>query len=273
MTGELCDCFTTKREGVLAILEAVEAAAESAPILIWRTDGKFVGLAEARKSPLLCAAANWLALAIYAGRFALHGGGLLIDIGSTTTDIVPLWDGVPVPSARNDTDRLRCGELVYTGVRRTPVCALMGADGAAELFATTLDINLILGLIAENEADCDTADGRPATRAAALARLARMKCADVESITDVDLVHLARSVANKQRLDVQTALRAVRSRLPGDVARVVISGSGEFLAREALRNIVENSRVPVVSLTSEFGAKASEAACAYALMRIAEEMG
>src|ERR1051325_158213 len=47
MTGELCDCFESKRQGVLAILDAVEAAAEGVPVQVWRTDGRFVGLAAA----------------------------------------------------------------------------------------------------------------------------------------------------------------------------------------------------------------------------------
>src|SRR6516225_11821769 len=36
MTGELCDCFATKREGVRAILDAVSAAAGLAPLRVWR---------------------------------------------------------------------------------------------------------------------------------------------------------------------------------------------------------------------------------------------
>ena len=63
MTGELCDCFESKRQGVIAILDAVEEAAAGKPIRVWRTDGQFVDLAAARNTPLKAAAANWLALA------------------------------------------------------------------------------------------------------------------------------------------------------------------------------------------------------------------
>ena len=121
MTGELCDCFETKREGVAAILDAVEGAAGDQPVRVWRNDGRFVDTTAARAEPLKAAAANWLALATFAGRFAPKGPALLLDIGSTTTDVVPLRDGRPVPQGRTDPERLRCEELVYTGVRRTPV--------------------------------------------------------------------------------------------------------------------------------------------------------
>src|SRR5262245_58955102 len=86
MTGELCDCYATKREGVAAILDAVEAAAAGRRVLVWQTDGRFVSPAEARKAALLAAAANWHALATFVGRFAPRGPALLLDVGSTTTD-------------------------------------------------------------------------------------------------------------------------------------------------------------------------------------------
>ncbi len=171
MTGELCDCFESKRQGVLAILDAVEAAAGGKPIRVWRIDGRFTDLAEARAAPLKAAAANWLALATFVGRFAPEGPSLLIDVGSTTTDYVTLQDGRPVPFARTDRERLQSGELVYIGVRRTPLCAILSDGASAELFATTHDLFLVLGWVPEDPANCDTADGRPATRAAAELRL------------------------------------------------------------------------------------------------------
>ena len=88
MTGELCDCFATKREGVHAILDAVEQAAGSKPIRVWSTADGFVEVGKARALPLQIAAGNWQALATFAGRFVPTGAGLLLDIGSTTADLV-----------------------------------------------------------------------------------------------------------------------------------------------------------------------------------------
>ena len=97
MTGELCDCFESKRQGVQAILDAVKLTATHIPIQVWTTSGSFKNLDEAKADFLKTAAANWLALASYAGRLAPKGSALLIDIGSTTTDIIPLHDGRPIP--------------------------------------------------------------------------------------------------------------------------------------------------------------------------------
>src|SRR5262249_6004559 len=160
------------------------AVAPDTPVRVWLNDGRFVSPATARATPLAAAAANWLALAAFAGRYAPRGPALLIDIGSTTTDIVPLLDGRPVPLGLTDPARRRSWGRVDGGVRRAPLGAVAGGQGAAEWSATPLDASLILGPVAEAPDDRNTADGRPATRAAAPARLARMLCADLETSTE-----------------------------------------------------------------------------------------
>jgi probable H4MPT-linked C1 transfer pathway protein len=270
MTGELCDCFETKGQGVLAILNAVESAAAGKPVEVWRTDGTFVDLTEARRAPLQVAAANWLALATYAGGFAPQGSSLVIDIGSTTTDVVPLLNGKPVPRGFNDADRLRARELVYTGVRRTPVCALLGSEVTAELFATTLDAYLVLGNIMEDDTDCDTADGRPATKPAAHARLARMLGADPESCPEEHTRGLASAVRWRQIHVVRQAVDHVTDLLPEPLLQIILAGAGEFLAREVLQ-LAGEFLVPPISLAEKLGPEVSSCACAYAVAVLAAE--
>jgi len=260
MTGELCDCFATFREGVLHILDAVTAALPGVPAFVWRTDGRFVDLATARADPRPCAAANWLALATVAGRFTPQGPALVVDIGSTTTDLVPLLDGVPIPAARTDPDRLKAGELVYTGVRRTPACALLGTGGAAEFFATTHDVYLLLERLPEGAGDTDTADGRPATREHAHGRLARMLCGDAETVTRTATHALAKRLALVQRQAIDRAARRVAGRC-GAPAALVLAGAGEFVAREVFADF----RGPLVSLAERWGPARSAAACAAAV--------
>lgn len=271
MTGELCDCFETKHQGVLAILDAVEEVAGGRTVRVWTTEGRFVSVAEARSAPLAVAAANWLALAFLAGRFAPAGLALLIDVGSTTADVIPLLDGRPVPAGRTDPERLRSGELVYTGARRTPLCALMGADGAAELFATTLDVYLVLGETAETPSDRDTADGRPATRSFAHARLARMLCADVETSTEAERLSLAKSLRERQVQMLAGAIATVAGRLPAAPGSVVLAGSGEFLAAHAADRCRATATARRISLSGALGPGASAAACALAVAVLAED--
>jgi probable H4MPT-linked C1 transfer pathway protein len=270
MTGELCDCFEGKRQGVETILAAVESLARCKAVGIWRTDGRFVDCDGARADPLSVAAANWLALAAFAGRLAPAGPALLVDVGSTTTDLTPLYEGTPVPRGRCDRERLRSRELVYTGVRRTPLCALLGCAGAAEFFATTLDVYVVLGDLPEQSGDRNTADGRPATRAAAHARLARMVGADSETCSEEETKKLALEARSRQLRQLRRAIESVSALLPAPPATVITAGSGEFLANRIFAR--QSSRaIRRISLAEKLGPAISHAACAYALAVLAAE--
>lgn len=264
MTGELCDCFASKRDGVLAILQSVEEAAAGTVVDVWTTRGAFARPAEVCKHPLPAAAANWLALASFAGRLTEGEPALLLDSGSTTTDIVYLDNGKPSPRALTDRGRLASGELVYTGIRRTPVCAVLGMGVAAEFFATMLDVYLWLGLWPENAHDTDTADGRAAMRAHAHARLARMLCADAEDVSLAEIDALAKRAADTQISFVRsTVARVLAGR--ADPRRMILAGSGEMLGRRVLATHPRLGALPILSLSERLGAELSEAACAYAV--------
>jgi (4-(4-[2-(gamma-L-glutamylamino)ethyl]phenoxymethyl)furan-2-yl)methanamine synthase len=279
MTAELADCFRTKAEGVDAVLCAVEQAAGSTPIYVWQTAGEFVSPDVARAFPRLTAAANWHATATWAGRMVPRSAAVLIDVGTTTTDIIPLLDGVPVPTGLTDVERLQAGELVYTGVRRTPLCAIAHTvpfrDGycplAAELFATTLDVYLTLGWIPEDPNDDGTADGRPATIAAAHDRLARMLCCDRTEFDAADARLLARFLADVQHKRIAGPLERVLARFERPCEAVVIAGSGEFLARQLASGHSRLQGAEILSLTDALGPDISTAACAVAVARLAEE--
>lgn len=276
MTAELCDCYATKAAGVVAVLEAAVEAFPGVGIEVWGIDGAFHPVEAVRRTPALAAAANWLALATVAARLAGAGAGrsLLIDVGSTTADLIPLHDGAVAAKAWDDTSRLREGELVYAGVGRTPVFAL--ADRlpfrgravrlCAELFATTRDIYLTLGETPEAPDDLDTADNRPATVEAARDRLARTIGADRDGFTPADARALAVSAdaALTARL-VDAAFQVIGA--GGRPSRVIVSGSGEFLAARAAGRIVARGGT-VTALGSLWGPAGSEAACARALLEL-----
>jgi probable H4MPT-linked C1 transfer pathway protein len=269
MTGELCDCFRFRSDGVLAILAEVDKAFPDQRVLIWTIDGCFVGHDEAQAHPLRVAAANWLALGEYvSSRWALDSG-IVIDVGTTTTDILFCQAGKAMPRARTDYERLATGELVYTGVERTPLCAILAGRVASELFATTLDVYLVLGHIKEDMTNEKTANARPATRAEAYHRLARMLCADCQSVSTQELDGFAGRIMRAQVDLVRAAVRSVAATIQERPNRFIICGSGEFLAEAALDND-EFRGVTRHSLAGELGRALSEAACAYAVAKLAE---
>lgn len=276
MTGELADCFRTRAEGVTHILQAVQQVFHRQRVGVWQTGGEFFALEQACEFPELVAAANWHALATWAGRACSVGGGLLIDIGSTTTDLIPLEDGLPMPTGRTDLERLSSGELVYTGFRRTPVCSLTDAielrgcsiRPAAELFATTLDVGLVLGEIDEDAEHRETANGRPATRAEALVRLARVVCSDRDQLTDDEIRSMARQLRNRQLGLLSQSMHRVLGRMNSPLSMVITSGEGESLAQ----SLVKALDVQQLSLAQLLGREHSAAACAYALSMLAAEL-
>lgn len=298
MTAELADCFQTKAEGVEFVIGCVRSVFAETIVRVWLTSGEFAEPEDALELPELVAASNWHALATWAGRSVPGGPALLVDVGSTTVDLIPIFDGVPQPQGLTDLTRLRRSELLYTGARRTPVCAivkdvpLVDEDGseemipvAAELFATALDAHLLTGDIPENPADCDTADGRPATREAAANRLAHMLCCDRSELSDDQLRTIAEYVASEQ---LNQIIDAIDNRLyylsmltkesgggllsdPEAVARILVSGSGAWLVEKALERIDESSFAGISSLATMFVRNISDNAPAFAVARLAAE--
>ncbi len=280
MTGELADCFTTKAEGVDRILKSVEEFAAGADVMVWQTSGEFVAPEVARECPLLTAAANWHLLATFLGRLAPTGGALLMDIGSTTTDIIPLQDGFPVPKGMTDGERLQSGELVYCGVRRTPLCALADTVSfcgqpmrlSAELFATTLDIYLLLNSIPEDPADLDTANGRPATREAAYDRVTRMLCCDRTEVSLDEAHQIAAELSARQVARIRSAVDDVLCRMPQRCEQVILSGSGCFLAEQIVAEHPVLRSATRTRLDELLSPDICEAACAFAAARLLEEL-
>jgi uncharacterized hydantoinase/oxoprolinase family protein len=162
---------------------------------------------------------------------------------------------------------MEAGELVYTGASRTPICALLGDRVAAEFFATTHDAYLLLEEVAEDAANRQTADGRPATVEYAHARLARMRCSDTSTFSRDDARIFAREVRARQLSILKHAWEQVAQRQPRPPRVAISAGSGEFLARRLLDEL----GVRAVSLGDEIGPDASSAACAHALAILAQE--
>ena len=288
MTAELADCFSTKSEGVRFLIETVEASLgehvggsaaqpDKPNVVVWSTEGRFIGPREARDYVRKVAAANWHALATWCGMFAPSGPCLLIDIGTTTTDIIPLVDGRPIPAGLTDVTRLQSGELSYSGVWRTPLSAVAHSvpfrDGycsvAAELFATMLDVHLLLDQIAEDEQNLDTANGKPATKSAAHDRIARMLCCDRHEILFEEAVQIAKFLADVQRQRLAGSLERVAHRLPSACETVIYSGSGSFLAHQLVYENRHTTRAKMISLSDLFSPEIATAACAYAIAKLA----
>ena len=287
MTAELADCFKCKADGVSWVIDSVQHAFPRSEVRIWLTTGEFTEPDDAVLLPNLVAAANWHALATWAGRAVPDGPAILIDIGSTTTDIIPILDGVPMTSGLTDLERLQFGELIYSGVQRTPLCAVNQSvvlaeteiPVAAEWFATTLDVYTTLGLIPEDHSHTDTADGRPSTVNDARRRIARMLCCDRSELSDETIDQIAQQFADTQRRQLIRGLQRIRTaqrkqlhaagcHQADDEPQIVLSGSGIFLASKVAASCGLSR---TLNLSDSASPAVAEAASAFAIARLVFE--
>jgi (4-(4-[2-(gamma-L-glutamylamino)ethyl]phenoxymethyl)furan-2-yl)methanamine synthase len=268
MTAELSDAFRTKREGVAFVLAAAEEALGDRPLSVLTTAGELVPMGEARERPWDVAAANWMATALAVAD--AYPDALLIDVGSTTADIVPIAAGGVAATGHNDLERLLAGELVYTGVLRTNLAAIAPrvpirgewCPVSSEYFAISADAHLVLGHLAQEAYDCPTPDSRPATVALARERIARLVCSDADQLDAGEIDAIAAFLHGEQLRQVEDAARRVQRSLPPQ-APVVAVGAGAFLAREVaarLGRAVADAPAPWGSTGSEMAPAAALAA-------------
>lgn len=245
MTGELCDIFTDRADGVRRILEVfLRQVGAGSRVRIYGGYRGWLKPEEACGGAVdAVASANWLALAAYTAE--LVGDGVLIDIGSTTTDIVPLVGHDVRCVGRDDASRLSAGELVYTGVVRTPVFGVSTSVPwrghwqplAAEIFATMADVYRLLGRIAEQHDLMPPADGRSKDLPGSARRLARMVGLDLARTSVEEMRLLASHIAACQRRRIEDSLALVASRVPelGTGGVLVGAGAGRFLVHDIAR--------------------------------------
>jgi probable H4MPT-linked C1 transfer pathway protein len=243
MTAELSDAYQTKREGVNHILDCVEEAFAGLPIYVLNVDAKLESLEDAKAKPLGVAAANWAATGWLVSQY--FENCVVVDVGSTSTSIIPVIDGKVSAQGKTDLDKLMCGELVYTGSLRTNVATIVQAipvkNGVAsvssELFALSGDVHLVLDHITGEQYTSETADGRGRSRQEALARLARVVCADTEMLTEREITEMAKHIYEKQIQQIASGLSQVykhAKKLASTKVPVLVAGLGkDFLARKA----------------------------------------
>ena len=255
MSGELADCFENKMEGISFIVHAVRKAFPLARF--YGTDGEF----HDRAVPQL-AAANWLASADYLREE--YPDSVLLDIGSTTADIIPL-NNFESLKGLTDLHRLQRGYLLYTGMLRGTIAALVRSVSldsvetpvSSEYFAAGADAHLVLGHITSADYTIDTPDKKEKTRIAALRRLARVVCADLDEIGENGAYQIAGQFWDAQR----TLIR--------DKVCMVMEASGSTsLLTAGIGASLFASELGGTDLSSRMG-EAADALPAYAVREVA----
>ncbi|MGE3362134.1 MAG: hydantoinase/oxoprolinase family protein [Rhizobiaceae bacterium] len=236
MTGELADVFSSRQDGVHGLLDIIERETPVKKKRIYAVRSGLVEVAQARNLANDVASANWHATASLVGRLA--GDALFVDMGSTTTDLIPVRDGAVSGRGYSDAERLQAGELVYTGFTRTFLMAVTDKAPVAgrftplmnEYFASTADVHRILGVLEEADDKHATADGKEKTVAASTLRLARTIGYDAAGLPDAEWRTVAVWFSEEQLRSIHDAATLHEAALPGG-APVVAAGTGRWQIR------------------------------------------
>lgn len=274
MTGELAEYFGGRVEGVRQISELMRDALRGREVKIYAGRSGFVEPDDAENYVEDISSANWYGTAAAITR--KFSQGILIDIGSSTTDVIPIYDGKVAAAGYSDAERLASGELIYTGMVRTPVMAVadkvpFGGEWQglmAERFAVMADVYRVLDWLPEGADMFPAVDDRPKDQAHSRARLARMLGRDVSDHADWEWEQLARYLVGAQMVTIEESVRRAQSRYDFmKIAPIIGAGVGRLIAQD-ISNRLSNSYRPfidVVQCDSEARGQVSVAAPAVAV--------
>ncbi|MFW9820746.1 MAG: hydantoinase/oxoprolinase family protein [Candidatus Thorarchaeota archaeon] len=263
ITAELSDAFETKKEGILLILEALKKIVDKEKLKFITNTSRFINYEKAKDNYHLIAGANWASTALFLGLFIQNC--ILIDAGSTTIDIIPILNSVPVPIGKDDISRLVNHELVYTGGLRATIPSIThhvpykgkNVRISFEKFALISDVHRILKNITEEEYINDTADNRSKSIENCYARLSRIICTDIKTISKEDLETIANFIYQKQLDIITREIRAFLDNLTKrfkefiDNPQFVVTGlSTNFLITNPLRDLGYTNIINFEELTN-----------------------
>ncbi|MBI5816545.1 MAG: hypothetical protein HZB29_13150 [Nitrospinae bacterium] len=268
MTGELADVFKSRAEGVRWIVNAAQDVFCDTPAKVVDVDGNLITPGSALQNPAKAASANWAATAAWVARHVETC--LIVDIGSTTTDILPIKNGRPAVKGKTDFQRLRHGELVYTGYLRTNAAMLLrelqvnGSDIpiCPEYFSIIGDAHLYLGHIGKSQYTATTPDGGAKTKSAAAKRLARLVLSEPQIIGRSAMAKIASQLVEANINMVAESINHASGRAGFHGAPIVLTGSGAFYKKWLLLRLSNMFMKTVGDAGVE---KIDPAACAAAL--------
>lgn len=229
MTAELVDAFETKTEGVIDIATTCEKLFDI-PIAYIGLNG-VLSLEDLIKNPLDVAAANWKATSQIVGK--IEKDCIFVDTGSTTTDIIPIKNGVECAKGRTDFERSATGELVYTGTLRTNLTSFVDSvplNGenyrvASELFASTADVYNVLNLISDDDFVCATCDGAGKSKEESARRISRVLCADLDILSMDEIEEISKYIHQAQIKQIASGIKDVSER--ENLNTVIVTGLGK----------------------------------------------
>ncbi|MCW4034871.1 MAG: H4MPT-linked C1 transfer pathway protein [Candidatus Bathyarchaeota archaeon] len=263
ITAELSDAYQTKKDGINHVLDCVTKVFGDSQLFVLDVEANLRSVKSACAEPLMVASANWAATGWMVSQTVKNC--VVVDVGSTSTSIIPIVNGKVAAEGKTDLEKLQNGELVYSGSLRTNVATIVDSIPvkgnmtrvSSELFALSGDVHLIWGHITKQDYTAETADGRGKTKHEASARLARVVCADTNMLTEQEIKEMAEFVYTQQVEQISDGLNQVYQRVKPQTEKLmaIVAGLGRnFLARKAAEKV---GFTEIVDLEKLLGSEAS----------------
>lgn len=271
MTGELVDIFADRNQGVKQILDTFIKTMRADDDIKVFASKELMHVDKALENTHLVASANWLASGYCLSNYCANA--LFVDMGSTTTDVLLVQEGKPCNIGFTDAERLRSGELVYTGIVRSCVNTISHhilyqgelIPMMAENFAVSADVYRVLELLPEHADSGETMDGQAKDKQASARRLARMIGEDYAQADDQVWEQAATYISGQQKNIL--AKQIMNKLAPLHVDKLIVgAGVGRFL----IQQIAAENNIPYVDfaekvLANQFAYNNHAADCAPAV--------
>ncbi len=242
MTAELVDIFKNKKKGVKKIIELFCKIFPEKKVFFYSINENFLKRKDAILNTDNISSMNWHASASFISKYIKNC--ILVDIGSSTTDIVPIKNKKIVVKGFNDSERLSNGELIYSGVLRTPITSIVKNLHLKkkkhiliqENFADIADVYRILNKLPKNMDLISTQDKKPKNPVASARRIARLLAKDYKDEKFKDWKKISIEIENTQKKIFRNAIEKIKKKFFKKNIPIIGLGVGSFLIKEIYNN-------------------------------------
>ena len=211
MTAELCDNFKGRKDGVKKIINSTKNL--NFKKLFFTNDEYNQFKKKPNHSEV--SSMNWLATAKFVSKKI--NNGLIIDFGSTTTDLILIENKKIKNKYYNDLDRIINSELIYSGFTRTPLAGIANEvkynnrkySLIPEFFSNTADMYRIIQNSSENLDLYNTADGRSKSKKNSYKRVARNFGFDLDRSNKKLVLNLCKLLSNYQLKKILLSVKKI----------------------------------------------------------------
>ncbi len=240
MTAELCDIFSTRKSGAKTLRNKCRKIKFKK---LFYENSKKVFESIDKSNPVNFMSMNWHAAGRFIAKFLENA--ILIDLGSTTTDFICIKNNKIMNIGFDDFSRLQNGELLYTGIIRTPIFGIENSVNLnskefniiPEFFSRTSDLYRVQGKIKkifdiDEEADLSSKSINSSYR-----RIARSFGLDLSNQNKKIIHKLSKKITEQQlNLISENVDKLIKKFGMTQKTPLILAGIGQEILRDFFKN-------------------------------------